>query len=96
MIEKKNYDKFIFKGALALESYFDDNNENLKLFEGINEKLKKYRSIKNKKTIDSELIVKELLALIEQLGKENFIIYDDGDIEYIYKNMRGDDFDVRE
>lgn len=95
MIKKENYDKFIFKGSLALESYFDDNNENLKLFDNFNKKLIKYRSIKNKKTTDSEKIVKELLAILEKIGKEKFIIYDDGDIEYIYKNKKGDDSNVR-
>lgn len=86
MIKKENYDKFIFKGSLALESYFDDNNdEYLELFDKFNERLKKYRSKTDKTTTDSEYIVNELMALIEKLGKEKFIIYDDGDVEYIKK-----------
>ena len=95
MIKKENYDKFIFKGSLALESYFDDNKKDLVLFDTFNKKLIKYRSIKDKKTTDSEMIINEILSLIEKIGKENFIIYDDGDIEYIYKNQGGDDSNVR-
>ncbi len=95
MIEKKNYDKFIFKGSLALESYFDENNKDSKLFMDFNNKLTKYRSLQNKSINDTETMVRELLSIINKIGKENFIIYEDGDIEYIYENMKGDDSNVR-
>lgn len=95
MIEKKNYDKFIFKGSLALESYFDENNKDSKLFIDFNNKLTKYRSLQNKSINDTETMVRELLSIINKIGKENFIIYEDGDIEYIYENMKGDDSNVR-
>lgn len=88
MIEKRNYDKFIFKGSLALESYFDENNKNSELFTDFNNKLAKYRSLQNKSINDTETIVRELLSIINKIGNENFIIYEDGDIEYIYKNMK--------
>lgn len=91
MIEKKNYDKFIFKGSLALESYFDENNKDSELFIDFNNKLTKYRSLQNKSIDDTETIVSELLSIINKIGKENFIIYEDGDIEYIYENMKEDD-----
>ena len=32
-IEEKNFDKFIYKGSLALESYYDDNNYHMALLE---------------------------------------------------------------
>lgn len=95
MIEKKNYDKFIFKGSLALESYFDENNKDSELFIDFNNKLTKYRSLQNKSIDDTETIVSELLSIINKIGKENFIIYEDGDIEYIYENMKGDDSNVK-
>ena len=42
------YDKFIFKGSLALECYYDlDDNSNsyIELFNNFNEKLKEYRAL---------------------------------------------------
>ena len=45
LINKNNYDKFIFKGSLALESYYDDTHENKELFDGLNNRLKEYRSL---------------------------------------------------
>lgn len=49
-ISKNNYVKFIFKGALALESYFDDRKDNLELFDKINKKnYKLSHSFKRKK-----------------------------------------------
>ena len=95
MIEEKNYDKFVFKGSLALESYFDENNKDSELFIDFNNKLTKYRSLQNKSINDTETIVRELLSIINKIGKENFIIYEDGDIEYIYGNMKGDDSNVK-
>ena len=83
MIKKEDYDKFIFKGSLALEAYFDDTNKNKTLFDDFNVKLKKYRSLDTKTDNDKELIASELLSLLKKIGMKKFIIYDDGDIEYI-------------
>lgn len=49
LINGNNYDKFIFKGSLALESYYDNTHENKSLFDSFNDKLKKYRSLCEKK-----------------------------------------------
>lgn len=95
MINKINFDRFIFKGSLALESYFDDTNDNIELFDEFNKKLDKYRSLNDKTDNDRELIVNELLSILNKIGIDKFIIYDDGDIEYIDKKMEGDDFNVR-
>ena len=54
MVKKENYDKFIFKGSLALESYVDDMHENLDMFNEFNEAIKKYRSKKCKSNNDKE------------------------------------------
>lgn len=83
MIKKEDYDKFIFKGSLALEAYFDNTNKNKTLFDKFNVKLKKYRSLDTKTDNDKELIANELLSLLKKIGIKKFIIYDDGDIEYI-------------
>ena len=82
IINKNNCDKFIFKGSLALESYYDETNENKELFDNFNNKLKKYRLLQKKTEYDKKLIANTLLSIIEQIGEEKFVIYDDGDVEY--------------
>ncbi len=91
-INENNCDKFIFKGSLALESYFDDTQENKELFDSFNNKLKEYRSLNEKSDIDKESIANALLSTIEQMGEEKFTVYDDGDVEYNYVNNKGDEF----
>ena len=86
IINENNYDRFIFKGSLALESYYDDTNDNLELFDGFNKKLTEYR-LKNEKSIsDKEFIVNNLISVFEQIGKDKFKIYEDGDVEYNNSN----------
>ena len=93
LINKNNYDKFIFKGSLALESYYDDTHENKELFDGLNNRLKEYRSLYEKTDSDKESIVNNLLSTLEQIVKEKFVIYEDGDVEYKYIKDR--DFSVK-
>ncbi len=81
-INIENFDKFIFKGALALESYFDYNNTNKEIFDEFNAKLKKYRQLPTKTNENKEYIVSQLVLTFEKLGIGNFIIYEDGDVEY--------------
>lgn len=95
LINKNNYDKLIFKGALALESYYDDTHGNKELFDAFNNKLKEYRLLYEKTAIDKESIVNDLLSTIEQIGKEKFVIYEDGDVEYNYIMDKEDGFDVK-
>ncbi len=91
-IEKNNYDKFIFKGSLALEGYFDFNDNDIELYNAFNKKLKDYRKLSIKDDKSKENIVQELISIINKLGKDNFIIYNDGDIEYNFsKTVRGDE-----
>lgn len=94
-LETDCYDKFIFKGSLALECYFDlDKNGNnyIELFNEFNKKLKEYRMLYVKDEKSKEAIVQELKSIIIQLGTENFIIYKDGDVEYnTYKKRREDE-----
>lgn len=82
----ENFDKFIFKGSLALESYYDDTKKNKELFDSFNEKLAKYRLLNVKKETDKISIVNDLMSIINNIGEEKFIIYEDGDIEYKYNN----------
>ena len=93
-INENNRDKFIFKGSLALESYYDDIHENKVLFDSFN-KLKEYHSLYEKSSRNKESIVNNLLSTIEQIGEEKFTIYEDGDVEYNHINDKVDEFNVR-
>ena len=44
--------------------------------------IKAYRLLNKKNDSDKEFIVNKLILTIENIGKEKFIIYEDGDIEY--------------
>ena len=84
-LKASSYDKFIFKGSLALEYYFDVNTNKdnyIKLFNDFNKKLKEYRMLSIKDEKSKENIVQEIKSIILKIGKENFIIYEDGDVEY--------------
>lgn len=91
VVNKENFDKFIFKASLALESYYDDTNDNKELFDTFNEKLKAYRQLTKKNDNDKENIVNELISTIKNIGIDKFVIYDDGDVEYLYNNEEGDE-----
>lgn len=95
MVNKENYEKFIFKGSLALESYFDETNNNKELFDEFNKKLKNYRSLDVKTDQDKEYIVNNLLSIFEKIGQDSFIIYDDGDVEYNFKELIKIDIDKK-
>lgn len=85
-LDKNCYDKFIFRGALALESYFDFNgnrNKYMNLFKNFCNNLRKYRALQVRDEESKEKIVNELKSIIITLGKENFSIDEDGYIEYI-------------
>ena len=84
-MERFNKQKFILKGSLALEGYFEVNgNDKINLLKEYNEKLRKYYALKEKDKESVDYMYKELKTLINNLGKEHFLIYEDGDVEYIY------------
>ena len=87
-IDKGSYDKFIFKGSLALEAYFEYNDDNKDIFDEFNDKLKNYRLLLKKDDSSKEFIVNELILVFEKIGKEDFIFYEDGDVEYNYNNLK--------
>lgn len=85
-MEKFDRRKFIFKGSLALEGYFEVyGNGKINLLKEYNEKLRKYYALKEKDKKSIDYMYKELKNLINMLGKENFSIDEDGYIEYIEK-----------
>ena len=87
IINDKNFDKFIFKGSLALESYYDYTNINKDIIDKFYFKLNEYLKLTEKSKENKEYIVNELINVIEKLGIKNFTIYNDGDIEYNYNNI---------
>ena len=84
-MEKFDRRRFILKGSLALEGYFEVyGNDKINLLKEYNEKLRKYYALKEKDKESVDYMYKELKNLINILGKEHFLIYEDGDVEYIY------------
>lgn len=84
-INETNYEKFIFKGSLAIEGYCDANsitNDVEKIINKMYFDLKEYRKKEDKTLADKEKIVNELINIIIMLGKNNFVIYEDGGVEY--------------
>lgn len=82
IVDKGNYDKFIFKGILALEFYGEMNDNYKEEISIFNKKIKEYRSISNPDNCDKERIVNEIIDLMEKIGPDNFIFYEDGGVEY--------------
>ena len=84
-MERFNKRKFILKGSLALEGYFEvHGNDKINLLKEYNEKLRKYYVLKKKDKEIVDYMYKELKTLINNLGKEHFLIYENGDVNYIY------------
>lgn len=85
-LDKSSYGMFIFRGDLALECYFDiDNNKDkyIELYNKFCNDINKYRKLTVKDEDSVEKMVEELKSIIITLGKENFSIDEDGYIEYI-------------
>lgn len=79
----------IYKGQLAIEDYLDTNNvkdspEKVKL---VFQKISEYREIKptlNKEELLmlTDDVCKALEDAYNEIGRDNFIFYDDGDVNY--------------
>ena len=85
--------KYVVKNlnySLAIENYEDNTGKTSETIKHAWKLLKEYRAIKNSLSKQEELkIVKEISnafdLAIKEIGVENFIFYDDGDINYIWK-----------
>lgn len=85
IIDKKNYDKFAFKGPLAIEDYCDFNNINekqKKIVDDMYIQVRKYHEKQKELIKERDELVSKLTNTIETLGIDDFTIYDDGDITY--------------
>ena len=84
----------VFRYDLAFEDYEDDNGVTLKELDPIYEGLKEYRA-KLKENLLNEVelikitdkIINQFDKVVDIIGKEKFIFYDDGGVEYIWKNL---------
>ena len=72
-MEKFNKRRFILKGSLALEGYFEVyGNDKINLYNEYYKKLRKYYDLKEKDKKSVDYMYKELKTLINNLGKEHF------------------------
>ena len=78
---------------LALESYVDNTGDEIPLLIETWKKQGELRKNKNEWSNDRQLVEAKIIQdnfqkIVERIGKENFIFYDDGDINYIWKKNR--------
>ena len=84
-IKKEQYNKFAFKGPLAIEDYCDfnkiDENQN-KIVDDMYIQVRKYHEKQKQMIKERDELVDKLINTIEILGIDNFTLYDDGNITY--------------
>ena len=88
--ELKKKSKLLFKLDLAFESYEDDNNVNIPLLNEVTMEFNEFRKKKINMNIveqynKTEELLKKYDKVLNIVGRDNFIFYDDGDINYIWK-----------
>ena len=72
-MEKFNKRRFILKGSLVLEGYFEVyGNNKINLYNEYYKKLRKYYDLKEKDKKSVDYMYKELKTLINNLDKEHF------------------------
>lgn len=78
---------------LALEDYTDDTQQEIKFLnetwkrQGLLRKNRKNWSLE-KQIQEAKLIQENFQQIVNDVGKENFIFYDDGNINYIWKKNK--------
>lgn len=88
--ELENNKRQLLRLQLALENYEDDTGENLQLLIEANLELKKYRETKQNLSREEQInitekIIEKYNQIIDIIGKDKFVFYDDGDINYIWR-----------
>lgn len=72
-MEKFNKRRFILKGSLTIEGYFEVyGNDKINLYNEYYKKLRKYYDLKEKDKKSVDYMYKELKTLINNLCKEHF------------------------
>lgn len=77
--------------SLAVENYVDNTGNTNESIDNAYELLKKYRTIKDSLSKEEELEMVRKISdifdfVVDEIGRDNFIFYDDGDINYIWKD----------
>lgn len=93
--EKKLKDNiyFMLKAQLALESYEDDNNIEVPVIQEAYSKHKEFRNLRSSLNIEKQLslsndIIEKYNEAFDHVGRDNFVFYEDGDINYIWRNVK--------
>jgi len=91
LVEIKMYNSRIYYISLALENYFDNRHENKELIDEGFAIIKDFRQqrtlLDNTKLLKlSKNVLEKLDCILNSLGKEKFVFYDDGSIEYKWDN----------
>ena len=84
-LRKEQYNKFAFKGPLAIEDYCDFNkiDENQKkIVDDMYIQVRKYHEKQKQMIKERDELVDKLINTIETLGTDNFTLYVDGNITY--------------
>ena len=87
---KNNYNtRFNYCSALALEDYADFNNKyeifNDDAFVLYKQYVETHNDLSEKELLElTANTSKQFNALFDKIGREKFVFYDDGDIEYIW------------
>ena len=76
--------------ALQLECYADDTGDNSVYntpgFKTLEDLRKNYESLTSSELLGkAELVIKQFNETIDKLGRDKFITYENGDVEYIWK-----------
>lgn len=91
--EKLKYNiRFLLKAQLALESYEDENEIQLPIIQEVYNEHNDFRNIRlslnNEEQIKiSDKIIKKYNDSFDIVGRDNFIFYNDGNINYIWKGL---------
>ena len=89
----KNLIRQNLRYQLALESYTDDTQEESPF---LKENLKKLSAWRKNRTVwsidkqiqETKIIQENFQKIVQEIGHEHFIFYDDGDINYIWQNIK--------
>ena len=81
---------------LALESYLDDTKMNEKIIAETNRELGEFRNNRATSSIEeqikeSNLIIDKYNQVLDLIGRDNFIFYPDGDINYIWRESKSNE-----
>lgn len=89
-VQLENNKRQLLRLQLALESYEDDTGEKLQSLNETNLELKNFRGTKQNLSSEEQInitdkIIEKYNQIIDIIGKDKFVFYDDGDINYLWR-----------